>query len=96
MIILWSICSLAFYIVSFYLTEFPGSIYTNGILMGIADLLVGPVTKLSTQSFSIKQIILTSLGITSAVSVALSTIDGSIEFGYACVFLIRLNISLVF
>lgn len=96
MIILWSTCSLAFYIVSFYLTEFPGSIFTNGILMGLADLLVGPVTKLSTQCFSIKQIILTSLSITSVVSLALSTVNGSVEFGYVCVFLIRLNISLVF
>ena len=35
----WIVCSLSFYIVGFYLSDFPGSLYVNAGVMILADLL---------------------------------------------------------
>ena len=43
----WSVCSFSFYVISFYLTDFPGSVYLNGSLLGIADLFAAPLSIVS-------------------------------------------------
>jgi hypothetical protein len=96
MIILWSLCSFSFYVISYYVTEFPGSIYTNGILMGVADLTACFVSTILLKWINFKQIFFSSFSICLVVSLIFTFYNNSPEVGYICVFLLRHSITILF
>lgn len=51
MVLNWCVCSFCFYVLGFFVKYFKGSMYTNGTMMGLADLIAAIIVRIS-QSFT--------------------------------------------
>lgn len=93
----WSVCSLSFYVISYYANDFPGSMFINVLFMMIADLISGALSYLVfvkwfslNHGFSIAYIFVVVITIIYSCFPHLQWVE------YFCVFSMRFGINLNF
>lgn len=55
MVFNWSVCSFCFYVIGFFIKYFRGSMYTNAMMMGTADIIAAISVRIAQMYISTKR-----------------------------------------
>ena len=92
----WTVASLSFYIVGFYIGSFPGDIYTNAFIVIVANLLSTLATKLVLTYSNLKNGFTLSWLFVMALSCTFCMFYEYIVIEYICVFIVAFGVNLSF
>ncbi|CAI2365215.1 unnamed protein product [Moneuplotes crassus] len=92
----WSVCSVCFYVISYYSNDFPGSMFVNVLCMQIADFFSGLCSYIYVKNISLNHGFSSTFIIVFAVTIIYSCFSYLQGIEYLCVFAMRFGIGLTF
>ena len=96
MVINWIVWSSCFHLINFYVGKFPGSIYLNGIIIVLADIISSGISYPYVSKVGFNYGYTLSYAIVIIMSIIYTFSPQILIVNYACVFLIKFWLSLCF